>query len=114
MEKNEACRLKASEEQEALTKNFHNKMKEHAKDAKKEWAKREGGPCMPGVGLDGGYILAKQDIPAPLKKKPKRLPSVCPLPLCGLKGHKTKHSLKCKCNPKNPNCVGEWGPAGYS
>lgn len=86
-------------------KNFHAKMKEHAKDAKKERAKRDGGLCMPGVGLDGGYIIAKEDIPAPVKKK--WLPSVCPLPLCRIKGHKTKRSLNGQCNPKNPNYIGD-------
>jgi len=36
-----------------------------------------------------------------------RTTPVCPLPLCGLKGHKTVRSQKCKHNKKNPNYVGD-------
>lgn len=78
-------------------------MKEQSEEAKKEKAKREGGTYMPGIGMDGGYVL---DVPpkAPKKKRPVY---VCPLPLCGLKGHKTKRSKNCKYNPQNPEYVGD-------
>lgn len=89
---------KTPKQKKKRQKRFHDKMKEHAEDAKKQKAKREGGLYMPGIGLDGGYIIAKEDLPEKPKSKCKKstTPNVCLLPLCLRKGHKTKRSQQCK------------------
>jgi len=64
--------------------------------------------------VDYGPSQALEDIfesmaEEPLAKRRKRTQTgsvICPHPLCKLKGHKTKHSLKCLMNPNNPNYVG--------
>lgn len=52
--------------------------------------------------MDGGYNTKDGG-----KKKRKTSASICPLPLCRLKGYKTKRSKKCKYNPNNPRYVGD-------
>ena len=44
----------------------------------------------------------------------RETPNVCPLPLCGLKGHKTSRSKKCKYNKEHPNYVGDDAVADLS
>lgn len=62
---------------------------------------------MPGIGLDGGCIVSKDALPPKKKRKKCTTLDICPLLLCGLKGHETKRSTKCECHPKNRNCVGD-------
>jgi len=67
---------------------FHNILKKHTEDAKKQRAKRDGMVCCPGIGMQGGHAVAPTQ-----KNKPSRTTVICPR--CGKKGHKTTKSKKC-------------------
>jgi len=96
------AKTKSNEAKKTRQEKFHAKLKEHTDGAKKDRDKADG-TCRPGVGMDGGYNDEDFDNNNN-KKKRKRTIAVCQL--CGLTGHKTSRSKKCKCNKANPNYVG--------
>jgi len=102
------AKTKTNEAKKSRQEKFHQKLKAHTEDATTARAKAEG-TYMPGIGMDGGYV--EDDFTNNRKRKRSttttRTTPVCPLPLCGLKGHKTVRSQKCKYNKKNPNYVGD-------
>ena len=99
------AKTKTNDAKKERQKKFHAKLKAHTDDAATNRAKAEG-TREPGIGVDGGYI--EEDFnDNNNKKKRKRTQNLCPLPLCGLKGHKTSRSKKCKHNKENPRHVGD-------
>jgi len=99
-------KTKTNKAKKARQEKFHDKLKKHAADATTDRAKADG-PHMPGIGVDGGYVEADFSDNTRKRKRTASAPTACPLPMCGLKGHKTTRSKKCKCNKENPNCVGD-------
>jgi len=77
-------------------KKFHEALKKHTEEAKKQ-----DGFYQPGVGMDGGHAAA--DTTATTQSKRSKGPVVCPI--CGGKGHKTARSKHCTGPPDGDNAI---------
>ena len=80
---------------------FHSKLRPHTETAKKRKARQEGLVCMPGIGMEGGVIITKEEARQNKRAKTAQEDEVTrdennKCDRCGEHGHKRMTNKKCK------------------